>query len=439
MPIDIMPIDIMPMDVMMRDDMAEAPPKLRVLQVHNHYAPGWGGEDTVVELEAQLLRDHGHEVDEFTDSTAGLKTDPLLRQLLAAPSFLWSRHAYQDLAQKIAKFQPDVLHVHNTFPKLSPAVFWAGHRAGLPVVQTLHNFRLVCSNTHLFRDHRPCEKCIGEVPWPALRHRCYQNSFARTAVVGAIGALHTTLGTYHRAVDAHIALNDFSRQIFVRGGLPADKLFVKPNFVPHSDLGSRHREMKLVFAGVISRSKGVELLLEAWRMAAIERFDLVLIGDGPDRERLQHQYAEEPRVTWLGRRRRSEVLEHIAASRALVFPSLAAEHCPMVVLEAFSVATPVITANHPSLQAMVWPGREGLMFEAGNVKALAAVLREAAFADTDIWSGWSSAARRTQRERFSEDVNYGQLMSIYQGVTQKKFAPADDLSLVSMSSSSFLP
>ena len=418
--------------------MAEAKEKekLRILQVHNHYAPGWGGEDTVVELEAQLLRDRGHEVDQFTDSTAGLKTEPLRRQLLAVPGFLWSRRSYQGLARKIAEFQPDIVHVHNTFPKLSPAVFWASHGAGVPVVQTLHNFRLLCANTILFRDDLPCDECIGHAPWPALRHRCYKNSFARTAVVAGIAALHARLGTETRAVDAHIALNDFSRRIFVRGGLPADRLFVKPNFVPVSGLGNRPRKAQVVFAGAVSRSKGVELLLEAWRHAAVEGFDLLLIGDGPDRERLQCQYVELPHVSWLGRRRRSEVLEEISASRALVFPSLGAENCPMVVLEALSVATPVIAANHPSVQTIVRHGCEGLVFEAGNVEALAAALREALLADSETWSEWSSTARRTQEERYSEDVNYGQLMSIYENVMRKKFAAAADVSLVTISLSS---
>jgi len=408
--------------------------KLRILQVHNHYAPGWGGEDTVVELEGELLRARGHEVDTFTDSTTALKAGPLARQLLAVPSFLWSRHAYQGLTQKIRAFQPDVVHVHNTFPKLSPGIFWACRRSGVPVVQTLHNFRLLCANAILFRADRPCEKCVGRAPWPALRHRCYKNSLARTAVIVAVGALHTTLGTYTRAVDAHIVLNDFSRRIFVRGGLPGDRLFVKPNFVPVSQLGRSGRKKQVVFAGAITRSKGVELLLEAWRQAALAGFELLLVGDGPDRYELQRRYSGLPRVGWLGRRARSEVLEQIAASRMLVFPSLGTENCPMVVLEALSVATPVIASNHPNLQAMVQAGREGLLFEAGNAQALAAALRDALLADSETWSGWSSQARRTQTERFSEEVNYDQLVSIYQSVRLKQPPPAADVLLVTISS-----
>ncbi len=407
--------------------MSEANGKLRVLQVHNHGSPGWGGEDTVVELEAELLRDRGHVVDQFTASSAGLKNGPRFRQLLAVPSFLWSRRSYQGLRQKISEFQPDVVHVHNTFPKLSPSVFWASHQAGVPVVQTLHNFRPVCANALLLREDRRCEKCVGHAPFAALRHRCYANSLAQTAVVAAVNVLHSKLGTPTRAVDAYIILNDYNREIFLRGDLPGHKLVVKPNFVPVSKLGHGPRKPQVVFAGAVTRSKGVELLLEAWGMAAVEGFDLLLAGDGPDRKALEKQYAELPRVTWCGRLSRSEVLEHIATSRILVFPSLAYENCPMALLEALSVATPVVAADHPGLQTIVRHRREGLMFRAGDSQALAAALRDALLADNDTWSGWSSAARRTQAERYSEDVNYGQLISIYRSVIEKKSVPAADV------------
>jgi glycosyltransferase involved in cell wall biosynthesis len=410
--------------------MPEAGGKLRVLQVHNRYSPGWGGEDTVVELDARLLRDRGHAVDEVKASTASLKNATAFRQMMAAPGFLWSRKSYGILRQKISEFQPDVVHVHNTFPKLSPSVFWASHRAGVPVVQTLHNFRQVCANALLLREGRPCEKCVGRASFPALRHRCYGNSFARTAVVAAIHALHSMLGTYTRAVDAYITLNDCTREVFLRGGLPGHKLAVKANFVPLSSLGHGHRKAQVVFAGNLSRSKGVELLLEAWGIAAVEGFNLLLVGDGPERKALEREYAQLPRVAWCGQLSRSEVLEHIAASRILVFPSLAYEGCPMVLLEALSVATPVVVANHPGLKTIVRHQREGLMFEAGDSRALAMALRDALLAPGDTWSGWSSAARRTQAERYSEDVSYGQLISIYRSVIQNKSAPVSEIEVV---------
>jgi len=405
--------------------------KLRILQVHNQYSPGWGGEDTVVQLEAQLLRDRGHVVGEFKVSTAALKNGTAFRQMLAAPSFLWSRQAYQNLRREISEFQPDVVHVHNTFPKLSPSVFWASRRAGVPVVQTLHNFRHLCANALLLRDGRRCEECVAGPSWSALRHRCYSKSFARTAVVAAVNSLHKTLGTYSRAVDAYILLNKFNREIFLRGKFPAHKLVVKPNFVPVSELGQATRKPQVVFAGELTRNKGVPVLLVAWGIAALDGFQLLLIGDGPERAAMEGQYARLPGISWRGRLSRAEVLEHIAASRALVFPSLAYENCPMVVLEALSVATPVVASNHPGLQAMIAHQREGMLFQAGDPQALAAAMREVVLANQDTWSQLSSAARHTQAERYSDDVSYGQLISIYRRVIQHKSAPVSDIEVQS--------
>ncbi len=408
--------------------------KFRVLQVHNQYSPGWGGEDTVVQLEAQLLRNRGHIVDQFKASTADLKNGTRFRQILAVPSFFWSSRSYKGLRRMIADFQPDVVHVHNTFPKLSPSVFWASRRAGVPVVQTLHNFRHVCANALLLRDGKRCEQCVGRLPWPALQNRCYSNSLARTAVVATINSLHRMLGTYTRAVDAYILLNDFSREIFLRGDFPSHKLVVKPNFVPVSSLGNVPRKPQIVFAGEFTRNKGLPLLMEAWSTAALDNFNLVLIGDGPGRKSMKEQYANVPRVTWCGRLPRSSVLEQLAASRFLVFPSLAYENCPMVVLEALSAGTPVVAANHPSLRSMIGHQREGLLFEAGDPLALAAALQDALATDDETWSRWSGAARSTQAERFSEDASYGQLMVIYRSVIQSKTARTSDVEFVTQAS-----
>jgi glycosyltransferase involved in cell wall biosynthesis len=402
--------------------MSEIPGKLRVLQVQNQYAPGWGGEETVVALEKHLLREHGHVVEDFRVSNAQLRNAHTFRQMLAAPSFLWSRRSYAMLRRKIAEFEPDVVHVHNTFPKLSPSVFWAAHREGVPVVQTLHNFRHVCANALLLRDGVYCEECVGRAGCTALRHRCYAHSLSRTAVVVATSLLHRSIGTYSRGVDAFITVTDFNREIFQRGGLPEDKLQVKPNFVPVSQLGNCPRKRQAVFAASMMPSKGLHLLLKAWDITALAEFELLLIGDGPERKSLEREFAHLGNIAWCGRLERSQVLERMAESRIFVFPSLSYENCPMVVLEALSVATPVISPNHPSMAGIVRHQREGLVFQAGNAQSLAAALREALHADDHTWSRWSNAARQTHTERYSETVNYQQLISIYRNVMHSKLA-----------------
>jgi glycosyltransferase involved in cell wall biosynthesis len=402
--------------------MSEIPERVRVLQVQNQYAPGWGGEETVVALEKHLLLDHGHIVEDFRVSNAQLRNTHAFWQILAVPSFLWSRRSYAMLRRKIAEFEPDVVHVHNTFPKLSPSVFWAAHREGVPVVQTLHNFRHVCANALLLRDGVCCETCVGRAGASALRHRCYAHSLSRTAVVLATGLLHRNIGTYSRVVDAFITVTDFNRDIFQRGGLPEDKLQVKPNFVPVSQLGNCPRKRQAVFAASMMPSKGLHLLLKAWDIAALAGFELLLIGDGPERKLLEREFAHLGNIAWCGRLERSHVLERMAESRVFVFPSLSYENCPMVVLEALSVATPVISPNHPSMSGIVRHQREGLVFQTGDAQALAAALREVLHADDQTWSRWSNAARQTHAKRYSETVNYQQLIAIYRNVMKPKLS-----------------
>jgi glycosyltransferase involved in cell wall biosynthesis len=406
--------------------MSEMGERLRVLQVHSHYAPGWGGEGTVVELERQLLRGRGHVVEQFQTSNAPLKNAHVLRQVAQVPGFLWSHASYRGLRRKISEFKPDIVHVHNTFPMLSPSVFWAARHAGAPVVQTLHNFRHVCANSLLLRDDEQCEECVGHAPWRALRYRCYAHSAWRTAVVVSVNALHLRLRTYTRAVDAYIALNNASRDIFRRAAIPEHKLFVKSNFVPATSLRTGDRKRQAIFVGAITRSKGVHLLLEAWARAALTDFNLLLVGEGPERKELQRQYAQVPNVMWTGRLEREEGLAHVASSRLLVFPSLAYENCPMVLLEALSVGTPAVVANHPTLRMIVCNHREGLTFQAGDAHALAAALRQGLLAEEATWSSWSRAARQAHGERYSDAVNYPQLISIYRTVIERRTAHAHE-------------
>ena len=408
----------------MSDEMSDETGKLRILQVHESYSPGWGGEDTVVELERRLLEDRGHTVEQFRAAHAGLKHAGLIRQLFEAPGFLWSRPSYRELSRKIAGFAPDVIHVHNTFPQLSPSVFWAAHRARIPVVHTLHNFRHVCANSLLLRDGRGCHDCVGRPSWPALRHACYAQSRVRTSAVVAINLLDSALGTYRRSVDAAIALNEFSREIFLRAHFPEDRLFVKPNFVPAPSPARAPRKLQAVFVGSITRTKGVPLLLEAWSKAALSPAKLLLIGDGPDRPLLTRQYSHRDDIEWCGSLPRAAVLDRIAESTILVFPSLAYENCPMAVLEAFSVGAPVVAADHPSLQTIIRHEREGLLFRAGSAASLASALETALHAPAAAWQSWSNAARQAHAERYSEAANYPQLIAIYRAAIEGHAARA---------------
>ena len=238
---------------------------IRVVLVHNFYRQP-GGEDRVFATEAQVLRERGHQV--FTYSRRNPKEGGAAVLRLCGQAF-WNQSAYLDLRSLIRNVRPDVVHLHNTFPLLSPAVCYAARREGIAVVQTLHNYRLLCPNGLFFRDGRPCEDCIDRpVPWPAVLHACYRNSYAASLVAGGTLAAHRALGTWATQVDRYIALTEFARQKFIAGGLTADSIVLKPNVVqPDPGLGSGDGRFAL-FVGRLSHEKGIDILLAAWRRVA---------------------------------------------------------------------------------------------------------------------------------------------------------------------------
>ncbi len=385
----------------------------RVLQVYNEYRR-YGGEDAVVHLEAEMLRKNGHAVELLRVSTRDLERAGPLRLAAAGLGAVWSFRGYFAMTRAIGSFSPDIVHVHNEFPLLSPSIFWACHRAGVPVVQTMHNYRFACANSLLLRKDQPCEDCIGRFPWPALRHRCYGSSMPRTASVVARNVFHRRLGTYRNKVHAYIALTDFSKERLVRAGLPQQRVFVKPNFQPAPAQLVLPRLPRLVCAGGMYRFKGLHVLLQAWKDMGPSGHQLLLVGDGPERSRLEPLCGPNSGVAWCGAQPREKVIELVAASRFVVVPSLAYENFPMAVLEALSVGTPVIVPNHGAFAAIISDGREGLHFSAGDADSLQRALGTALAAPETLWSQWSANARSTFAREYTEQANYAQLMVIYE-------------------------
>ncbi len=386
---------------------------LRVLQVYNEYR-SHGGEDTVVHLEAELLRQHGHQVELLRVSTKELDGTGLFRLVAAGMGTVWSLRGYSMMKKAIARFSPDIVHVHNTFPLLSPSVFWAADRAGVPVVQTLHNYRLTCANSLLLREDRPCQECVGHFPWPGLRHRCFASSFSRTAAVTSMNVIHRWLGTYQTKVHAFIVLTGFSKEILARAGLPRERIHVKPNFSSATVRLMAPRLRRFIFAGRIARFKGVHLLLEAWTGLASAGHQLLMVGDGPDRVELERRFAAQANIVWCGNQPREKVIDLIAASRWLVLPSLAYENFPMSVLEALSAGTPVIVPNHGAFAAIISNEVEGLLSCAGDAASLSVALRAALDASESAWMRWSENARNKHLSEYTARSNYAQLMFIYQ-------------------------
>lgn len=374
-----------------------------MLLVHNVYQHR-GGEDTVVEAETELLMRHGVEVALYQRHNDELNALPKWQ---AAAQALWSRRTVAEVSDQIAHFKPDVVHVHNTFPLVSPSVYWAAARAGVATVATLHNFRLLCPQAMLLRDGRVCRECVGHVPWPAVQHRCYRGSASQSAVAAVVLQGHRWLGTWTSKVGRYIALTDYAREQFIAGGLPAARLVVKPNFIdlPDTDLDMpRHG---LLFVGRLSAEKGVQVLADAARLGPLAE-SLAVLGDGPARAALQDQ----PGVNLLGHASLDGVVAQMRAARALVLPSIWIENFPRTLVEAMACALPVIASRLGAMATLVDDGRTGLLFNPGDAADLRAKI-DWALAHPEAMATMGRAARADYELRFQGSTNVRQLIDVY--------------------------
>lgn len=373
---------------------------MRILVAHNYYRQR-GGEDAVAESEVALLRTRGHEVEFFSRSNDQVEES---RPLAAATEAVWSVKAAEDLSAAIGRFAPDVMHVHNTFPILSPAIYYAANRLRVPVVQTLHNFRLFCLSATFLRDGRVCEDCLGRLPWRGVARACYRSSRAQSGVLATSLAIHRGLGTYRTRVSRYIALNEFCRGKFIEGGLPADRIVVKPNFVEATPPpeGPRHGAL---FVGRLSREKGTVTLRQAVEGSGLE---VDVVGDGPDRSDLQG--IEGIRVH--GAATADVVRGWMERAACLVMPSIWYENFPRTIVEAFAAGLPVIASRIGALAELVTHGQTGLFFEPGNSQSLREVLSWAAGHPADM-ARMGRGARLVYEASYTPEQNYRTLMEVY--------------------------
>ncbi len=390
---------------------------MRILCCHNFYQRP-GGEDLSFEAEARLLESRGHEVHRHTVHNDDIKDRTALG---TAVSTLWSRHSHRDVRALIRKFRPDIVHCTNTFPLLSPSIYYAAASEGVPVVQALRNYRLLCVNGYLMRQDRVCEECIGSLPWRGVLHKCYRESRAASAVVAAMVGLHRALGTWRRNVSRYYALTEFSRRKFIEGGLPAARIAVKPNFLDPDPGEGGGEGGSVVFVGRLSREKGIETLLHSWDLVRTD-IELRIIGDGPLRPLVENAAASNPVIRFRGRLNHEEVLEEIGSARALVLPSLWFEGFPRAIVESFAKGTPVIASGIGSMAEIVEDGRTGLLVLPGHAHQLADAVER--LTRGDEWRPMRTAARAEFTAKYTADVNYEILMSIYREAIDAVRAPA---------------
>ena len=381
---------------------------MKVLLCHNYYQQP-GGEDLSFETEARLLETRGHDVVRFTrhnDEIEGMS------RMKTAACTLWNRRTYREVRAILRRQRPDVMHCTNIFPLISPSVYYAARAEGVPVVQSLRNYRLLCVNGYLLRNHRVCEDCVGKaVPWPAVVHGCYRQSRAGSLVVASMLVLHRAVRTWSRMVTRYYATTEFSRRLFVTAGIPADRIAVMPCFVdPDPGVGTGSGGYA-VFVGRLSPEKGIEMMLSAWTRLS-GRLKLKIVGDGPLAPMVREAAARSPHVEWLGYRKPEETLAVVGGASCLVMPSIWYETFGRTIIEAYATGTPVVASRFGAMAELVDDGRTGRLFEVGNADDLAAQVGRL-LDDPRLLADMRQEVRREFEKKYAAEANYRALMDIY--------------------------
>jgi len=391
---------------------------MKILLVHNTYQYR-GGEDVVLEQESRLLESAGHEVVKYQRHNSEIQQFSTTQRVGLLVRTVWASDSHREFNTLLRRSKPEIVHIHNTFPLISPSIYWACRSARIPVVQTLHNYRMFCPQANFFRDGKSCEDCIDGSFWQGVRHGCYRDSRVETAPVALMLWIHHALKTWHRMVDRYIVLTAFSRSRFVKAGLPPDKIVIKPNFVP--DPGMRTTEGSYALCvGRVSQEKGVPALLKAWRHLP-RTHALRVIGDGPAREQLEREAAADglSNVTFMGHQPRERVIEAMKGARFVVFPSELYENLPLTIIEAFACGVPVLASKLGAMQEIVEEGRTGMFFPPGNAEEMARTVARA-WEQPEYTDLLGAQARKEYETKYTASANYRQLLEIYQDVIARR-------------------
>lgn len=388
---------------------------MKVLIVHNRYRPtAPSGEDVVVDQESSALRRRGHDVVLFQRHSQEIAGWSSLRRATLPVRLLWSEESRRAITELLIKFAPDVVHIHNIFPLLTPSILYACRDASVPVVATLHNYKLGCVNGKLFRDGHVCHDCLGGSSLPGLAHGCYRGSAAATAPLVLSSWLHTP--AFRSMITAYIFISAAQRDRLAPVGLPPERSFVKHNFVPPPPREEIPTEHQIAYVGRLDEVKGAPFLMRAWDAFRTRRpkssMRLVVAGGGEMESVVRGWATHHPSVTLAGHVSREQVSRILASSRAVVVPSQWEETFGMVAVEAMAAGTAPVASGHGAFPELVTPGSDGSLFTPTDLHALVDI-----FANVDdspqVWDEYGRQAHLTYRSRFSLDAGIARLLEIY--------------------------
>ncbi len=390
---------------------------MRILLAHNYYLQS-GGEDTVFESDNSLLRSQGHEVVEYIERNTQIAS---MRQLSVASSTIWSRSSYEKMRSEIERFKPNIVQFYNTFPLISPSAYYACKTFEVPIVQYLFNPRLMCPAASLYRDGHLCTDCIGKLfPWPGVMHGCYHHSRIQTFVVASMLSFHHLLKTWQEVVDIYLSATDFYRNLYTNGGLPSEKIIIKPNYI-YADPGRADQSQGeyALFVGRLDLEKGVKTLLDAWKSLKIP---LKIRGSGQLDQFMRDIVFQNNmmNVEFIERLEKDQLIELRSKARFLIWPSEGYyETFGLAAVECFAQGIPVIASRIGVMTEIVEDGKTGLLFNPGDPADLA-IKVQWMWDHPEECARMGQNARKEYEEKYTAERNYEMLMKIYSQVLESR-------------------
>lgn len=388
---------------------------MKVMVIHNRCrSNGPSGENRVVDQESAALTEAGHEVICFGRDSDEIGSWPLAKKALLPARLIWNPGARRDLAAALLEHKPDVAHVHNTFPLLSDAVLHACQDAAVPVVATIHNYRLGCTSGDFYRDGAVCHDCAHGSLLPGVVRGCYRGSRAASAPLALSIGVHRS--AWRSLISAYIFISAAQRDLLGGLDLPRERRFVRHNMISRQELEILPREPAVLYAGRLAEVKGLRLLMAAWDrylgLSNVPGLRFRIAGSGPLEREVAEWAAARPSVEMLGLVPASRCAELMSTARAVVVPSAWEEPFGLVVVEAMAAGTPPIAAGHGSFAELITPGVDGALFRPGDAESLAAVIADVA-AHPETYQAYGSRARETYEDRFNPDQSLKHLLEIY--------------------------